>query len=267
MNELLSIEWLKIKRYRTFWVLAGLFALLLPLWNYEVENGFLKFGSGAKNGGINFLSTAYSFPAVWGNVGFWGSIFINFLSILVIIMTTNEYTYRTNRQNVIDGWSKMQFFNAKVLLVVVLSSLATLLMFLIGLVMGGMSSGSLSGMFSEIVQVGYFFLLSLDYLGFALFIAIWIKRSGLAIGLFILYSLIIENILKGIINHYMDTPFGNLLPLQASDELLPFPLMQMAKAMITMGTTISMTTYALVAACWCAIYYFAGRLLLLRNDW
>ena len=90
MNELLAIEWLKIKRYRTFWVLAGLFIVLLPLWNYEVANGFLKFGGNGKNG-INFLSTAYAFPQVWGNVGFWGSLFINFLSILIIIMTTNEY--------------------------------------------------------------------------------------------------------------------------------------------------------------------------------
>ena len=266
MNELLAIEWLKIRRYRTFWVLAGLFVLLLPLWNYEIANGLIKLGGDGKNS-INFLSTAYSFPQVWGNIGFWGSLFINFLSILVIIMTTNEYAYRTNRKNVIDGWSKMQFYHAKVLLVVMLSFIATLFVFILGAIFGGVNSGSLSGLFSEFQQVGYFFLLSLDYLGFALFIAIWIRRSGLAIGLFILYSMVIENILKGGINHYMDLPYGNLLPLQASDELLPFPLMQMAKAMINMGSTLSMTTYALAASCWCVAYYFAGRILLLRNDW
>jgi len=265
MNALLGIEWLKIKRYRTFWVLAGLFILLLPLWNYEVANGFIKMGGG-KNG-INFLSNAYSFPQVWGNLGFWASIFITFISILVIILTTNEYTYRTNRQNVIDGWDRMQFYHAKVLLIIVLSFMATFYLFLLGMIFGGVNSGSLSNLFSEFQQVGYFFLLSVDYLGFALFIAIWIKKSGLAIGLFLLYSMIIENILKGIINHYMDKPYGNLLPLQASDELLPFPLLQMAKAMIPMGATLSMTTYAIVAMGWCAVYYFAGRMILLKNDW
>jgi ABC-2 type transport system permease protein len=265
MKELLGIEWLKIKRYRTFWVLAGLFLLLLPLWNYEVANGFIKMGGG-KNG-INFLSTAYSFPQVWGNLGFWGSIFIMFISILVIILTTNEYTYRTHRQNVIDGWHRMQFYHAKVLLVVMLSLVATIYLFLLGLLFGGANSGSLNGLFTEFQQVGYFFLLSLDYLGFALFIAIWIRRSGLAIGLFLLYSMIIENILRGIINHYMDTPLGNFLFLQSSDELLPFPLMQMAKAMMPATATISMTTYSLVTIGWCAVYYFAGRMLLLKNDW
>src|SRR6185437_9546480 len=101
-----------------------------------------------------------------------------------------------------------------------------------GIVFGGVNSGSLTGMFAEFQQVGYFFLLSLDYMGFALLIALWIRRSGLAIGLFLLYSLIIENMLKGIVNHYMDKPYGNLLPLQSSDELLPFPLLQITKVMI-----------------------------------
>lgn len=161
----------------------------------------------------------------------------------------------------------MQFFNAKVLLVVLLSFIVTLYLFLLGGVFGRAYSGSFSGLFNEFKQVCYFFLLSLDYLGFALFISIWIKRSGLAIGLFLLYSLIIENILKGSINYYADTPWGNLLPLQASDELLPFPMLQMAKAMMAATPTLSMTTYAWVAIGWCLVYYFAGRAILLRNDW
>ncbi|MCW3123090.1 MAG: hypothetical protein JWQ38_2582 [Flavipsychrobacter sp.] len=266
MKELLAIEWLKIKRYRTFWILAGLFLLLMPLWNIEVANGMLKFGGNAK-GGLNFLSTAYSFPEVWGNLGFWGSIFIMFLSILVIILTTNEYAYRTNRQNIIDGMKRIEFFHAKVALVLLLSVLATVYLFVLGLAFGGVNSGSLSGLFSQFQQVGYFFLLSLDYLGFALFLALWIRRSGLAIGLFLLYSMIIENIARGLLNSMMDKPFGNFLPLQASDELLPFPLMQMAKTMMGSGTGINMTTYATITVAWCAVYYFAGRMLLLRNDW
>jgi ABC-2 type transport system permease protein len=52
MKELLAIEWMKIRRYRTFWVLAGLFLLLLPIWNIEVAYGFINLGGG-KNG-VNF---------------------------------------------------------------------------------------------------------------------------------------------------------------------------------------------------------------------
>jgi ABC-2 type transport system permease protein len=266
MNALLAIEWLKIKRYRTFWVLAGLFLLLLPLWNYEVANGLIKIGGDGKNS-MNFLSTAYSFPQVWGNLGFWASYFIWFIAILVIITTTNEYAYRTNRQNVIDGWTRMQFYHAKIWTVVILSLVATIYLFVLGVIFGGINSGSLSLVFSEFQQVVYFFILSLNYLGFALFIAIWIRRSGLAIGLFLLYAMIIENILKSIVNHYADKPYGNFLPLQASDELLPLPLMQMAQAFMPSSPAISLTSYAFAALCWCLVYYFAGRTILQKNDW
>jgi len=266
MKKLLAIEWLKIKYYPTFWVLTGLFFLLLPLWNVEIANGMLKLGGG-KNSGINFLSSAYSFPQVWGNLGFWGSVFIMFIAILVIILTTNEFTYRTNRQNVIDGWKRLEFFHAKVMLVIVFSLLATVYLFLLGILFGGYHSASLSGVLTEGQQIIYFFLLSLNYLGFALFLALWIRRSGLAIGLFLLYSMIIENILKGLINNFSDKPLGNLLPLQASDELLPFPLVQMAKAMIPGGAEMNMSVYVAATLIWCFLYYFSGRTLLMRNDW
>ena len=185
----------------------------------------------------------------------------------MIIITTNEFTYRTHRQNVIDGWQKTQFFHAKIMMVVLLSVAATVYLFILGAVFGGTHAGSLSGLFSDMKQILYFFILCLDYLGFALFIALWIRRSGLAIGLFLLYSMIIENIVRSIVNHYMHLPYGNLLPLQASDELLPFPLMEMAKAMMGGGNTISMTTYAIVALGWCGVYYVAGRAMLLKRDW
>jgi len=267
MKSLLGIEWLKIKKYRTFWVLAVLFLLLLPLWNYEIAEGVIKMGGGGKGTqGINFLSSAYHFPDVWGNVGFWGSIFIVFLSILVIILTTNEYTFRTNRQNVIDGWNKMDFYHSKILLILTFSIAATLYMFLMGALFGDIYSGSLRDIDMGIEQVGYFFLLSLNYMGFAFFIALWIRKSGLAIGLFMLYSLIIETALKHLINFKFDTSNGNLLPLQASDEMLPFPLMKMAQQM-TGQSSMPMSTYISVTIVWCLIYYFAGRLLLMRRDW
>jgi hypothetical protein len=263
MKALLAVEWLKIKKYRTFWILIGFFIVLLPLWNYEIANGIIQMGPK----GMNFLSQAYSFPDVWGNFGFWGSIFIIFLSILIIILTTNEFTFRTNRQHVIDGWSKLQFYHAKIFLVLVFSLLATIYLFILGGIFGAVNSGSLSSLFSEFYQVGYFFMLCVDYLGFALFISLWIKRSGLAISLFLLYDLILENILKFFINWKLDYKVGNFLPLQASDELLPFPMLKMAQNFMPNPHPISMTTYLMVTIVWCLIYYFAGRRMLLSRDW
>src|SRR5262245_35861746 len=113
MNNLLAIEWLKIRRYRAFWLLIGLFAVLLALWNYQISKGVVQMGAQ----GVNVLSNAYTFPDVWSNLGWWGGIFVLFLAILIITLTCNEFTFRTHRQNVIDGWSRLDFYHAKVALV------------------------------------------------------------------------------------------------------------------------------------------------------
>ena len=260
MFALLSIEWLKLKKYRTFWVLLGLFVLLLPLWVYMIASGMLVLGGGGK-GAPNLFGNAYSFPAVWSSLGFWGSIFVFFLSILIIIITTNEYTFRTNRQNVIDGFTRTQFFHAKVLLVIVLSIFVTAYFFLLGTLFGRHFSGSFDGMFTDTSNVFYFFVLCLDYMGFALFLSFAIKKSGMATGLFLLYCMIIESILKFAINHLLDTHYGDLLPLQCSDELLPFPLK------LSQAEGLSKEIYLGAALGWCAVYYFAGRAMLRRNDW
>lgn len=266
MKSLLAIEWLKIKNYRTFWILIGFFLVLLPLWNYQIENGMIKFGSAGGANGINILSRAYSFPEVWGNVSFWASIFVLFLSILIIILTTNEYNFRTHRQNVIDGWSRLQFFHAKVGLVILISLLTTIYVFLVGAVLGIINSGDITGIFRESYKLAYFFLLSVNYLGFALLLSVLVRRSGLSIGLFLLYSLIIENILRGILNWGNDLDLGDYLPMQASDELLPLPLLQMFSSMVSPGKTPD-TAFIMVSIGWCALYYFIGRRILLRSDW
>ncbi len=275
--DLLAIEWLKIKRYRTFWILLGFFLVLLLLWNYEASQGNIKLGGGRKTNGMSIVNSDYSFPLTWGSTGYWASIFIMFISIIVIILTTNEYSYRTNRQSVIDGFSKMKFYHAKVLLVVVLSVVSTLAVVLVGGLLGWQHSHSFAGFFSGFRQIGYFFLLSLDYLGFALFLSILIRKSGLSIGLFLLYSLFVETILWAIINYYADKwavgnhhsyrPVGDLLPLQASDSLLPFPYPPLVKMMNVLPPSLSMSVYAMSTCVWCAVYYFAGRALLLPKDW
>lgn len=265
MNALLAIEWLKIKKYRTFWIITCLFAILLPLWNYGIQNGLLKIGGGSK-GGVNVLNQIYSFSQVWQNIGFWASVFVWFLSILVIILTTNEYQFRTNRQNVIDGWSRLQFYHAKWLLILALSIATTLYVFLVG-VSFALTNDSIGNFPGKLEYLLYVFVLAVNYYGFALLLSILFKRSGLAIGMFILYCMFIENLLKGGLNFITDNDLGNYMPLQASDELLPFPIMEMLKGMAGITSGPSTTMYLLVSALWICLYYFLGRKKLLSSDW
>lgn len=262
MKSLLAIEWLKIKRFRTFWILTGLFALLLPLWNFGIIKGVLALGAG----NLNFLSQAYSFGYVWQNLGFWTSIFVIFLSVLVTILVTNEYQYRTNRQNVIDGWKRMDFYHAKWLLVLMLSVLTVIYVFLVGLLLGG-TYGSFSDFPGKAEYLFYIWVLSLNYYGFALLLSLFFKRSGITIGILFLYCIIIEALVSKYINHSFDTYIGNFMPLQCSDELLPFPILDAIKALAKMENTSHTTAYVIASFVWIGIYYFAGRQKLLKSDW
>ncbi|RYD51351.1 MAG: hypothetical protein EOP52_10130 [Sphingobacteriales bacterium] len=259
MKDLLAIEWLKIKKYRTFRILAIMFLLLLPVWNWGIYSVVRS-----KPGASMFLSTAYSFPEVWGNLGFWGGLFVLVLSILMIILVCNEYSFRTHRQNVIDGWTRLDFLHSKAALVLIGGVLATLYVLVVGLIMG-FSIGGASGIGGGWEKLLFFFIYTINYLGFATLIALWIRRSGLAIGLFFLYAFILENIFSSLIN-LKAQPVGNLLPLQASDELLPLPIAKLFGNMIFTGPRFDSWIYALVSLLWIGVYYLAAKRLILKRD-
>lgn len=262
MNKLLAIEWMKIRRYRTFWILCGLFAVFLPLWNYGISKGTMKVGS---EGNIDILSNTYKFSHVWQNLGFWASIFVVFISVLVIILVTNEFVYKTNRQNVIDGLSKQEFYHAKWLLILILAIGTTLFVFLLGLGLAA-TSDSFSNFPGNIEHLFYLFLLCVNYYGFALLLGLLFKRSGIAIGIFFMYYLIIENLAEKILNRYLPDS-GDYLPLQASDELLPLPLMDMVKSIAQMNDVPPVNNFMLASLAWIIIYYVIGRLRIVKSDW
>ena len=111
---------------------------------------------------------------------------------------------------------------AKVALVLVGALLATFFETITGIFFGA-TTGGFDGFGEGWEKVLYLFVLNLNYMGLSLLIALFIKRSGLAIGLFFLYAFILDNLLGAIVNKITSSQVGNFLPLQASDEMLPFP--------------------------------------------
>src|SRR3954468_9421542 len=135
MFRLLGIEWLKLRGYRPFWVLLVLFIVLLFLTNYVTSHGFFfKTRSGA-----NAFTPDYVFPKVWDYVGFWVRMLGGLLPVFIIISTTNEFQYRTHRQNVIDGWSRADFFHAKWLSCLIVALAVTLVAAALGAAFGFLS--------------------------------------------------------------------------------------------------------------------------------
>jgi hypothetical protein len=146
------------------------------------------------------------------------------------MLLTNEYMFRTNRQNVIDGWSRNQFISVKLVMALIFAIVSTIIVFFTGLGFGFASHTDFA--WDGISHVGFFFLKALTYNLFAILISVLIKKTGFAMGLFFIY-LGAENFISQLLNAYSmkvrsDTKtdigsIGNYLPMNAADGLLTFP--------------------------------------------
>lgn len=222
MLHLLKIEWLKVKNYKAFWVFIILYAFALVGINYI---GFYINELAAQNVpmGQVLMGTPFSFPKVWGTVGYMSSWLLYFPGILFIMLFTNEFNFKTHRQNVIDGWTRGQFISVKFTFALIFSVVATIFIFLIALIIGLLATNSVFSL-EGMGDVGFIFIQTFAYITFAMFLAVLFRKSGAAIAVFFLYGLIFEWIITALINFKLDlTPVGYFLPLQVTDVLLPLP--------------------------------------------
>jgi hypothetical protein len=122
MLDLLKIEYKKLIPYSTFWVIFGLFFLFTPIVFYGF--GQVKIDAFP----IDF-ATMYKFPNVWNNITYIASWFNLLIGMLLVILICNEFSFKTYRQQVIDGHSKADFIISKILLMSSFSLLSTLYFF------------------------------------------------------------------------------------------------------------------------------------------
>ncbi|SHK91142.1 ABC-2 family transporter protein [Chitinophaga jiangningensis] len=219
MKNIIWTEWLKVRTYRTFWVML-LLAVIIPVAaNFFMAN---LFSNGDLKKATQLMGQPFSFPDIWLSVASISSYTSGLFAILLIILTTNEYTFRTNRQNIIDGWDRREFVYAKLFWLVALSVLALVVSTLTGIIVG-LSYGDTSVSFEDYRYIVYYFLQVLVALAIALLIAVLLKRAGIAIVIFLAYSMMIDNVVSALLTRRFGR-IGGLLPLQAGDELLPVPL-------------------------------------------
>jgi ABC-type transport system involved in multi-copper enzyme maturation permease subunit len=139
----------------------------------------------------------------------------------MIIAISNEFSFKTHRQNVIDGLSRTQFIVTKMMIATILAIISTIVVFITALLFGlgeKASEFSTTGM----NYVFYFFIQALSYTMVSLLFGLFFRRSGIAIGVYFLYILVLENLIAGLLNKYANH-VGTYLPLETTDGLIPFP--------------------------------------------
>ncbi|MCC2545005.1 ABC transporter permease [Hymenobacter sp. BT175] len=252
---MLQLELRKLLPYRTVWVILLLHAALLVL--------FVSVGGGVVINGQKIGSSLYAFPGLWKNLSYVASYFNLLPGILLIILITDEYQFRTFRQQVINGSSAAELVQGKLLVAVLLSLFAVLAVLATGLFFGltkapetaGQATTGLQAVLLYAVQTqGYFALAAL--LGFL------IRKSGPAILVFLLYAWMVEPVLRYPTPDDIDRYF----PTKVLSSLTPLPNEEVMATMT--GSTGALLPGEAVpfALAYAALFWLLSYLLLRNRD-
>jgi ABC-2 type transport system permease protein len=280
MLRLLSIEFHKLKHNTASKVLSiiyfGLLTSVALIAAIKFDIGPIKFHL-AEMGIFNF-------PYIWHFNTFMAAIFKFFLLLVIVSMMANEYSYKTLKQNLIDGLSKKEFILSKLYAVIAFSMISTVFVFAISLLLGLFYSdyNELAIITSDLDYIFAFFIKLVGFFSFGLFLGILVKRSAFALGAMFVWF-IIESMFKGYlfwafkdaenttenVNNVMQ-----FLPLEAMSNLIKEPISRLNAVRsvanqigetFTKSYAVEFSTIAIVSV-WTAIFIYSSYVLLKKRD-
>jgi ABC-2 type transport system permease protein len=262
MIRLLQIELNKLRTYRAFWVLTilyfvGLAGTLLSIQG--IFNAFLDENVPAvMQNGMRW--DFYSLPDGWHYMSWIASLFNFLLPIVVVIIVSAEFSYKTVRQNVITGMSRAEWMTGKLILMAFLALVSTLVLFLITLMLG-LTHSEFSDSVNLFSQVGYilgYFIQTTGYLLFAMLLSIIIRNTGVVIGIMMIYSLFLERV----IYNFLPDGAQSFFPLRAFSDLVSLPFEMLTDG----GAAVLPLQATLVSLAYIGIFAGIGYWILKRRD-
>ncbi len=224
--KLLRLEYTKFKKNAVISLLVFMFLLTMPTVIF-IGKEFKDVPPPLPNNEVFF-----TFPMVWdyqGYIGNWLVFF--FLGLISVFIVVNEVGYKTFRQNIITGMTRQQYYLSKVITVVALAIAATLLYTVIclGIGMYHTEGWTMSDAFYNSWAIPRFFLMSIGYMSFGLFCGFVIRRSGVAVLLYLCYMIMLEPLIKWAVHfRVIQNNTINYYPSNCIEDLMPFPLYRFA---------------------------------------
>ncbi|MBR9919324.1 MAG: ABC transporter permease subunit [Bacteroidetes bacterium] len=267
MLKLLNLEWQKQRKHRIFHVLIGMYVLLLPTTILPVKS------IPELPPPINSPDALFQFPTVFTYIGYagnWLSFF--FLGFFAVLLATQEYSYRTMRQNIITGLSRNELFKSKISFLITLCLGATLYYFLVCLFYGFTHTDNyyLSTITKNIDYIPRYFLMCLGYSSFGFLIGLLIRRTGIALFLYLAYVMFIELILRWLIHMKI---FANksmhFYPMNAIEDLAPVPFAEVAETFRDengFGFFLTPTEAMIASSIYIVLFIFFAQRLMLKRD-
>jgi ABC-2 type transport system permease protein len=273
MMKLIRIESVKVLPYRVFQVLAILYAgaFLLSASVFPL----IKLNTNlAENQDILNLKSLYFFPQIWDTFAYFAAKSNLFLAIIVIFLVGNEFSYNTVRQQVINGLSRQELLNGKLLVIVGIALVNTLMVFVFGMIFGLIySSGfAFQDVFSHLHMLGIYFIQAVSHMMAAMMIAVWLRNKTLAIVVLIVYQVVIEFILRIVVNKFIWAKLGLFFPMRVITKLTPMPdiaITEMIKANTDFKELVSslpLWANLLLVFGYSLIFYLITRAILVRRN-
>ena len=277
MIRLLSIELQKLKYNKSarfisivYFVLITFIALIASI---EFNLGDINFR--VADQGI------FNFPFIWHFNGYMAAILKIFLAIVIVSMMANEYSYRTLKQNLIDGISKKEFVLSKFITVIGFAVVSTIFLFVVSMILGLSFSDykEFSIIFSDLDYLLAYFIKLVGFFSFCLFLGVLVKRSAFAIGFLVIWW-ILESIVYGLLKwrFFKDTDVAEMvtqfLPLTAMSNLIKEPFTRLGavqSAANQLGEEfdksydVEFLAVAIVSA-WTFLFIYWSYLLLKKRD-
>lgn len=280
MLRLLTIEFHKLRYNKASKILSiiyfGLLTSIALIAAIKFEFGDFKLH--LADAGI------FNFPYIWHFNTYIAAILKFFLLLVIVSMMSNEYSYKTLKQNLIDGLSKKEFILSKFYTVIAFAAISTVFVFVVSLVLGLIYSdyNEFAIIISDLEYLLAFFIKLVGFFSFGLFLGILVKRSAFAVGAMFVW-LILENMFRGFLfwqfnenEHTSNTvdKFMQFLPLEAMTNLIKEPFSRLGavrSAANTMGETFTKTysvefTNILIVSFWTFLFIYMSYKLLLKRD-
>jgi ABC-2 type transport system permease protein len=269
LSRVISLEYYKFRHYKPFLVILGLYVFCFVLAGFSIKSLLDWFMEEQKDDALfkHFVETGlplFDFVDIWQNLGWLATVFKWIPAFVVIISVTLEYSQKTIKQNIIDGLSKKEFLLSKLSLVVFISLVSAVMLFLLGLSLGLLYSPvkDLHSITKHIQFVGAYGLEVFVFLCMALFTAFLIRKSGVTIILFLLYTAGIEPISTAILRYEYKWQVW-FFPVEAINLIIRVPFQKYALSYV--HDTIHLQDVA-VALGWAGIFIMLSYWLLKRRD-
>lgn len=252
---MLRAEFRKILPYRTVWIILALFLVLLAL--------FVSAGGSVVLNGQPVGATLYTFPGLWQKLTYVASYFNLLLGILLVILITDEFQFRTFRQQVIDGASVAELLQNKLLVSGLLAAFGILTVLVLGFYFGlTRAADTASQATVGITAVALYGVQVLSMLSLAALLAVLVRRSGPSILLFLLYGWVAEPLLRFSLPDTLD----RYLPAKVFNSLTPMPGQEVLDTMTGPSAALLPTQALPLALAYTALFWGLSYLLLRSRD-